>query len=116
MEKAGEFLGRVVRRLERPEATLAWLVGAWPAIAGKTLAAHTRPVRCENGRLELSVNTKAWQQQLEPMAQEIRDRINHAWGSPLVREVKFLVAKPGPAKIPRELRNDHIPFIRRRRA
>jgi len=116
MEKAGDFIGRAVRRMERPEATLAWLVGAWPGIAGKMLAAHARPIRCENGRLELSVDAKSWQQQLEPMAQEIRDRINHAWGGPLIREVKFLLAKPGPVNLPRELRNDYTPFIRRRRS
>jgi len=126
MEKAGEFLGRVVRRLDRPEAALAWLVGAWPAIAGEALAAHTRPVRCDEGRLELAADAKAWQQQLEPMRREIRDRINHAWGGTLVREVKFIPpsraaramnqsSAPGPSRLPREVDNDHIPFIRRRR-
>jgi len=116
MEKAGEFLGRVVRRMDRPEAALAWLVGAWPAIAGKALAAHTRPVRCEHGRLDLAADAKAWQQQIEPMQREIRDRINRAWGATLVREVKFVAAKRGPRNISRDLDNDHTPFVRRRRA
>jgi hypothetical protein len=50
------------------------------------------------------------------MHREIRDRINQAWGGTLVREVKFVAAKPGPRKIPRELDNNHTPFLRRRRA
>ncbi|MBZ5502037.1 MAG: DUF721 domain-containing protein [Acidobacteriia bacterium] len=126
MEKAGDFLGRVVRRLDRPEAALAWLVGAWPAVAGKAIADHTTPLRCEQGRLELAADGKAWQQQLEPMQREIRDRINRAWGSTLVREVKFVPpnAAQGTSQFPppatphlaHAADNTHTPFIRRRRS
>jgi predicted nucleic acid-binding Zn ribbon protein len=116
MHKAGEFLGKVVRRFDRPEATIAWLAGAWPAIAGKTLAAHTRPVKCESGHLEVAADAKAWQQQIEGLKRELRDRINRAWGGNLVREVKFVAAKPGPKHVSREADNAHTPFVRRRRA
>jgi predicted nucleic acid-binding Zn ribbon protein len=116
MDKAGDFLGKVVRRFERPEATLAWLAGAWPSIAGKTLAAHTRPVRCDGAFLEVAADAKAWQQQIESMKRELRDRINKAWGGNLVREVTFVAAKPGPKYVSHEADNAHIPFIRRRRA
>jgi len=126
MERAGEFLGKVLRRLDRPEAAIAWLQSAWPAIVGKSLAAHTRPVRCERNCLELSVDAKAWQQQLETMRGELCNRINQAWGATLVREVKVTATRtflspdgskrPGPQRIPRELDNEHTPFIRRRPA
>jgi predicted nucleic acid-binding Zn ribbon protein len=116
MERAGEFLGRVVRRLDRPEAALAWLVGAWPSIVGPALAAHTRPVACHAGRLEVSADAKAWRTQLESLAQEFCGRINQAWGGNLVREVRFVAAKPGPKRVPRELDNEHTPFVRRRKA
>jgi predicted nucleic acid-binding Zn ribbon protein len=116
MHKAGEFLGKVVRRFDKPEATLAWLAGAWREIAGKTLAAHTRPVKCDGGYLEVAADTKAWQRQIEGLKRELRDRINCAWGGNLVREVKFVSAKPGPKHISRENDNAHTPFIRRRRA
>jgi hypothetical protein len=43
-------------------------------------------------------------------------QVNKAWGSTLVREVKFVAAKPGPRHISHELDNEHIPFIRRRKA
>jgi predicted nucleic acid-binding Zn ribbon protein len=113
MERAGEFLARVVRRLERPEAALAWLTAAWPSVVGKPLAAHTKPVRCEQGCLEVATDGKAWQKQLDAMTREFCARINQAWGGNLVREVKFLEARGSSERIRHELDNEHTPFIRR---
>lgn len=115
MDRAGDFLGKVVRRLERPEAALAWLTAAWPSIVGKALAAHTRPVRCAAGRLEVTIDAKAWQKQLAEMTQEFCGRINQAFGSNLVREVIFTLTKTGPKRIPHEQDNDHTPFVRRKK-
>jgi predicted nucleic acid-binding Zn ribbon protein len=112
MQRAGEILGNALRRLNRPEAALAWLRSAWPGIVGPALAAHTRPVRSFNGRLELLADSQVWQQQLESMKSELCDRVNQSWGARLVREVSFVAAKTGSAH---EADNDHIPFIRRRR-
>jgi predicted nucleic acid-binding Zn ribbon protein len=127
MKRAGEFLGKVLGGLDRPEAGLAWLSSTWPTIVGKALAAHTRPVRCSGHCLELSADGEAWQLQLENLKRELCDRINQAWGGSLVREVKFVahtraicaphgLAGPGPGPISHEMDNEHIPFIRRRRA
>ncbi|HEY6464777.1 MAG TPA: DUF721 domain-containing protein [Candidatus Acidoferrales bacterium] len=127
MQKAGDLLGSAVRRMKRPEATIAWLASAWPTIVGKMLAAHTRPLRCENGRLEVAADRKDWKSQLEPMTREFCARINQAWGSKLVTEVKFVAtprsamnrdsdgSKPGPKRATRESDNEHLPFIRRRK-
>jgi predicted nucleic acid-binding Zn ribbon protein len=114
MERAGDFLGKVMRRLDRSEASLAWLSSAWPTIVGKALASHTRPMRCGGGLLELTADGKPWQQQLESMKREISGRINQAWGANLVREVRFVASKPGPEQISCEVDNEHTPFIRRR--
>jgi predicted nucleic acid-binding Zn ribbon protein len=140
MQKASELLGRAVKKMKRPEATIAWLTTAWPTIVGKTLATRTRPIRIESGRLEIAADGKDWKSNLEPMSREFCDRINQAWGGKLIREVKFLVvpralaasksangaksaagpaSKPGPmsagGRALRELDNEHIPFIRRRK-
>lgn len=126
MHKAGDLLGGAVRRMKRPEAALAWLTSAWPTIVGKMLAAHTRPVRCDAGCLEIAADRKDWKSQLEPMTREFCARINQAWGGKLVTEVKFVAtpriaakdsngAKPGPKRATRETDNEHLPFIRRRR-
>jgi predicted nucleic acid-binding Zn ribbon protein len=116
MERAGDFLGKVLRRLDRPEAALAWLSSSWPAIVGPALALHTRPIRCGSGQLELTADAKPWERQLENMQREISGRINQAWGGRLVREVKFIAPRPGPIRISHEADNEHTPFIRRRRA
>jgi predicted nucleic acid-binding Zn ribbon protein len=107
--------------MKRPEATLAWLVGSWPKIVGKTLAAHTRPLQCQAGQLRIAADGKGWTSQLEEMSNEFCARINQAWGSKLIREVKFVPAprsaagKPGPKRIPREADNEYLPFIRSRK-
>ncbi len=114
MDRAGDILGRVVRKIDRPEAALAWLTSSWTTIVGKTLAAHTRPIRCEKGSLEIAADGKGWRKQLESMKADFCARINQAWGGKLVREVRF-VSKPGPKRVPRELDNEHTPFVRKRR-
>jgi predicted nucleic acid-binding Zn ribbon protein len=126
MNKASDILGRVARKLNRPEAALAWLSSSWPQIVGKTLASHTRPLRCQDGRLDIAADAKAWRKQLEHMTSDFRVRINEAWGSSLIREVKFVASKrlpnagggsaaPAPKRIPYEFDNDHTPFVRRRK-
>lgn len=131
MERAADLLGRVARKLKRPEAPIAWLASSWPRIVGKTIATHAHPVRCQAGCLEISADGKVWQRQLQEMARDLRDQINHAWGGPLVRELKFIAAvkrstdlstmseSTGRAvrrSVPYELDNDHTPFIRRRKS
>jgi predicted nucleic acid-binding Zn ribbon protein len=114
MERAGEFLGRALRRINRPDTALAWLESTWPSVMGRALAAHAHPVQCKDGCLELSSDGKAWQAQLESMGPELCARINRAWGGALVHEIKFVGAKSA-RRVAREIDNDHIPFIRRRR-
>jgi predicted nucleic acid-binding Zn ribbon protein len=125
MKRAGEFLGKVLGKLDRPEAGLAWLSSTWPSIVGKALAAHTRPLRCGGHCLVVSAEGEAWQLELENLKRELCDRINQAWGGSLVREVKFVAQTRascaphglgGPGPISHEMDNQHIPFIRRRRA
>ena len=116
MEKAGEFLGAALRIMNRPEAALAWLTGAWPAIVGEALAAHTRPVRCAGGVLEIAADAKPWQNQIDGMARDFSARINQSWGHTLVREVKFVASHPAPNRASRGEDNTHTPFVRRKRA
>jgi predicted nucleic acid-binding Zn ribbon protein len=115
MERAGEFLGHVVRRLKQPDATFVWLASAWPSVVGQALASHTRPVRCDGDCLELEADGKAWQRQLETMRRELCSRINQAWGGSLIREIRFVAARPGPHGVRHEIDNEYRPFIRRRR-
>jgi predicted nucleic acid-binding Zn ribbon protein len=102
-------------KVERPEAVLAWLTRSWPTIAGKTLAAHTRPVRCQDGYLEVVADGRGWCKQLEGMKHEFCARVNQVRGGNLVRDIKFIAAKPGPKSVPSKLDIEHTPFVRKRK-
>jgi predicted nucleic acid-binding Zn ribbon protein len=115
MKRAGELLGPALRRLKCPEAALPWLAAAWPQIVGPALASHTRPVHFAQSCLEISTAGKAWKIELEELKPHFCARINQAWGGALVREIKFISVRPGPHRLPRELNNDHTPFIRRKK-
>jgi predicted nucleic acid-binding Zn ribbon protein len=115
MERAGEFLGRVARRLKGTEAPLAWISAAWPRIVGDALASHTRPIRCQSGRLDLLADGEAWRKEVENMRREVCVRINQSWGGNLVREVSVAEVTSQP-RTSYETDNSHTPFIRRRRA
>ena len=115
MQKASEFLGRVIRRLDHPDGAQAWLESSWPRVVGTTLAAHTRPLRCTSGCLEISTDGKAWRNQMEIMKEDFCARINQSWGGNLIRDVKFVVRTRDTQRISREADNEHTPFVRRRR-
>jgi hypothetical protein len=114
MDRAGDFLGGMLRQLKRPEAAVAWLKGAWPNVVGGTIAAHTRPVRYSGGCLEVATDGKPWQIQLETMSAEFCAQVNRSWGGNLVREIRFVPASM-PRHISHEFNNDHTPFVRRRK-
>jgi predicted nucleic acid-binding Zn ribbon protein len=114
MDRAGNFLGGMLRQLKRPEAAVAWLSGVWPQVVGRTIAAHTRPVRCAAGCLEIAADGKPWRIQLETMSNEFCAQVNRNWGATLVREIKFVDAHR-PRHISHEFDNDHTPFVRRRK-
>lgn len=113
MERAANILGPALRHLGQPESAFAWLEATWAALVGAQLAAHTRPVRCNSGILEIAVDGKDWQDQLEELGREWRGRINASWGGALVHEVRFVRRARGLRAVPRELDNEHVPFIRR---
>jgi predicted nucleic acid-binding Zn ribbon protein len=102
-------------QLKRPEAAVAWLTGVWPTVVGRTIAAHTRPVRCAAGCLEVATDAKSWQTQLESMSGEFCAQVNRNWGGNLVREIRFVLAAQ-PRHISHEFNNNHTPFIRSRKS
>jgi predicted nucleic acid-binding Zn ribbon protein len=114
MERIGDTLGKAVRRLDRPEATFAWIESAWPRIVGHSLAAHTRPSRCRDGCLEIAADARLWADEVDALEEQLRARINEAWGRALVRQVKTLV--PRNPEQPKDSDNRHTPFVRRSRA
>ncbi|MFZ0332899.1 MAG: DUF721 domain-containing protein [Candidatus Acidiferrales bacterium] len=113
MERAGDFLGVALRSMRDPSAAAAWLQARWPALIGETMAAHVRPTSCIKGVLCVEADSRAWKNQTETMEQQLRERVNQAWGGTLVREVRVALA-PQAKRLAYEVDNDHLPFLRKR--
>ncbi len=108
MEKADKSLRAALLRLGGPpgigglrERPVELLEAVWPLVVGQQLAAHTRPVTWNEGRVEVAVGEKHWREQLEGMTDQLRAQINRWWGSKLVGEVRIV-----PGKVVRSLAPD----------
>lgn len=111
MERAADFLGPALQRLKDPRAAFAWLTSSWPGLVGASVAAHSRPVSCKAGVLEIATDGKVWSDQMESMKGHLGSRINAAWGAPLVRKIRL--SAPAAAHMPHESDNSYTPFVRK---
>ncbi|MFZ0634599.1 MAG: DUF721 domain-containing protein [Candidatus Acidiferrales bacterium] len=116
MKRLGEILAPALRRTAARQSPFKWLAGTWPAIVGRRLAAHTRPSKLAEGVLDVAVNGRDWRNELEGVSVEFCSRVNEAWGGALVREIRFWVDRIGTPRLPHELDNEHMPFVRSRRS
>ncbi len=84
----------------------------WTCVAGKTIAAHCRPVSFAAGRLTVRTGSRAWATQLCALKEELRATINSFLGAPVVKSIivrhspsaaeeKSAIATP-PQAFPRE--------------
>jgi predicted nucleic acid-binding Zn ribbon protein len=112
MKPVAEILGPALRQAGRRGSAMAWLAGAWPVIVGAKLGERTRPQKLFDGVLDVTVTGKEWRVELEGVAAEFAGRVNTAWGSPLVRQVRFATARTLGRRLPRSLDNEHTPFVR----
>lgn len=112
MERAGDFLGVALRQTRDPKASAAWLRALWPSLIGETMAAHLRLASCAKGALRLEADSREWKNHAEAMNERLRNRVNQAWGGVLVRELLIEVARA--KRLPYEIDNDHLPFLRKR--
>jgi hypothetical protein len=110
MERVNEFLGAAMRRVGDPATPMAWIRATWTNLAGEHLARRTLPFRITNGCLEITVPIASEATALSGLEEELRGRINRAWGRNLLREVRFCNV---PARLPHEIDNAHLPFIRK---
>ncbi len=111
MQPANQILRGALRRLARREQPMEWLAAVWPLLTGRRLAAHTRPLACAEGVLEVGVSGAGWLEQLESMSGMLRREINRWWGGELVREVRF-TRDPG-TRGSEEAPEERTPFVRR---
>ena len=80
---------------------------AWPGIAGRVVAAHSRPEAVRDGVLMVATDTPAWAQELQMRRAELLERLGARVGQGVIREIHFRSGmrrakgrasrRPGPA-------------------
>ncbi len=60
---------------------------AWYEAVGPPLAAHSRPLRVRQGRMEVAVPSAVWRTQLSLLKRDIVKRINAVVGADAIREL-----------------------------
>lgn len=106
MAKPTRDLPKLIRDLlVRAEAsypdTCHRLWDVWEEAVGADVARRAYPLELRRGRLTLAVATAPWMQQLSLLRERLRDAVNEALGTELVREVRFRLSPPEPPRAPR---------------
>jgi predicted nucleic acid-binding Zn ribbon protein len=83
----GFALGDLADRLA-PETLLAAVQRAWPRTVGDAIAAEAQPTAERAGVLTISCSASVWAQELDLMAPQILERINHALEQGSVRRLR----------------------------
>jgi hypothetical protein len=92
-------LSDLVERLpfrERLREHAVWTV--WAEVVGPLLASKAEPVRIEEGKLFVRVANSAWMQELQFLKDDIRSRLNHRLGAPVVRGLYLILGAGKPRK------------------
>lgn len=86
------MLADIVDRLEFRERLREHAVwNVWSEVVGKLLASKAEPARIEDGKLFIRVSSSTWMQELQFLKDEIRTRLNHRLGAPIVRDIYLLL-------------------------
>jgi len=64
----------------------------WNSVAGEALAQNAKPGAFNNGILIVHVSSSVWMHQLKFLKTSLMSNLNHALGTPLVKEMKFKIA------------------------
>ena len=67
------------------------LAPLWACVAGKSVAARSRPIAFDAGTLTLAAESPSWATQLGSMAEEIRAKVNSFLGAPMVRRLRVKI-------------------------
>ena len=93
-ERLGALIPSVLKRVEREHHALAVVQRLWREVAGRRLAAHTRPISLRRGRLVVSVEGPGDSFALSFERGRIVDRLREATGG----KVDELIVRPGEGK------------------
>jgi predicted nucleic acid-binding Zn ribbon protein len=89
-ESLGDILARKLKSLgvakKLKEVTVSDI---WPDVVGETVAAHTEPIRCENGKLLVRVDNPVWRHELIYQKPTFLRRLNGKLGEHVVDDIHF---------------------------
>lgn len=93
MEEISKILPAVLRRHARRDRppVVEMLAPLWSQVAGEAIAAQSRPVAFEAGRLTLATACPTWAAQLAQLQGQILAAINAFLGRTLVKELRVRV-------------------------
>jgi len=66
----------------------------WDRVVGKEIAEHARPSTINRGILLVKVTDSVWLQELEFMAETIKDKLNSRLRTDTVRKIRLKVGTP----------------------
>jgi len=94
VERLGEVLDKSLKRLElapRLDEYGVWPV--WNDVVGNPVARNAQPEKIRNGTLFVKVTSPVWMQQLQFMKELITEKLNQRLGSPVVKNIFFVVGR-----------------------
>jgi len=94
VERLGEVLNKSLKRLElapRLDEYGVWPV--WNDVVGNPIARNAQPEKIRNGTLFVKVTSSVWMQQLQFMKELIAEKLNQRLGTPVVKNMFFLVGR-----------------------
>jgi len=94
MKKAGEILKSLLERSHSgPGGAYSSLFNGWPAVAGVSLAEHSRILDVQNSCLLVEVDHPGWNQMLQVRKNEILRRLRKDYPQLGIRELKVRVSQ-----------------------
>ena len=97
--RVADALRQVVQRIDPDRRLAAYRVWTfWTDEVGPAVAARAEPAAFRDGILSVRVSGAAWMQELQFMKEELRERLNHRLGAPMIRDIYF-VSGPAPRPV-----------------
>jgi predicted nucleic acid-binding Zn ribbon protein len=89
-ESLGDILARKLKSLgvakKLKEASVS---DVWSEVVGEAIAAHTEPIRCENGKLLVKVDNPVWRHELIYQKPNFLRKLNGKLGEHVVDDIYF---------------------------
>lgn len=95
MEEIAKILPAVFKRHARRgnPPVVEMLAPLWGRVTGKAVAAQTRPVAFQAGRLTLATASPTWAAELGELRGQILEAVNACLGAPVAKELRVRVVR-----------------------